>query len=106
MAQEEDRHADHLEAEDQWDLETPVEHEKARAPRALVSVSFRPEDLEIVATAAEGAGTPLSTFIREAALERARSSSSPIVSVVTAHGPSTGTQSVTDASVEVVARVV
>ncbi len=57
MAQEEERHADHLEDETQWDLETPVEHEKARTPRALVSVSFRPEDLEIVATAAEGAGT-------------------------------------------------
>ena len=106
MAQEEDRRVDRLEAEDQWDMETPVEHEKARAPRALVSVSFRPEDLEIVATAAEGAGTPLSTFIRAAALAHARSSSSPIVSVLTAQGPSTGTQSVTDASFEVTTRVV
>jgi hypothetical protein len=41
-------------------------------PRAIVSVPFEREDFEVVDKAAEKAGVPLSRFIREATMRRAK----------------------------------
>ena len=61
-----------LQNEDEWDFEHA---ERARAPRsrrAIVSVGFRPTEFAVVAAAAERRDQPVSQFIRQAALDRAR----------------------------------
>ena len=78
-----DQRAEALEAEDAWDLGKQVPHKKASAGRAIVSVAFAPQDLAVVLEAAEVAGKRLSTFVREAALARARYMTSSIISAST-----------------------
>lgn len=56
-----------------WDYERAERHPGSKQARAVVSVAFRREDFETVATAAEGASMRLSEFIRSAALEKATS---------------------------------
>ncbi len=58
------RHRDEIEGE-----EVPVEH--ASEVRAVVSVRFARTELDQIAAAAEAAGQPLSTYIRNAALAAA-----------------------------------
>jgi hypothetical protein len=61
-----------LQAEDEWDFETAERQQAPRSRRAVVSVGFRPAEFAVVAAAAETRDQPLSQFIREAALTRAR----------------------------------
>ena len=55
---------------DDFDLEN-AELRSGKPARAVVSVSLPRKDFEAIAKAAEQAGLPVSTFIRQAALEKA-----------------------------------
>jgi hypothetical protein len=61
-----------LQDEDEWDFETAERQRAPRGRRAIVSVGIRPAEFSIVAAAAEQRDQPLSQFIREAAVDRAR----------------------------------
>lgn len=61
-----------LQNDDEWDFEAAVTQHAPRNRRAVVSVGFRPDEFAQVATAARDNDQPVSQFIREAALNRAR----------------------------------
>jgi hypothetical protein len=61
-----------LQDEDEWDFETAERQRAPRGRRTIVSVGFKPAEFSVVAAAAEQHDRPLSQFIREAAIERAR----------------------------------
>lgn len=84
---------DPIESEDQWDLETPVPHEKPR--RALVSVSFNGVEMALVAQAAAREQMKLSTYIKEAALV---SSERTLSSVTVINTSESGTSAGVEAS--------
>ena len=54
-----------------WDDDSAELHPAVKNPRAVVSVSFAQDDLRKVSEFARAQGKKVSTFIREAALERA-----------------------------------
>jgi hypothetical protein len=56
-----------------WAMEDATLHPPVKSPRSVVSVSFGSDDLAIVANAAREAGMKTSEFIRNAAVEQARS---------------------------------
>lgn len=76
-------------AQDDWNLERREKRESTRRPRAVVSVAFSREDLELVEMCASKLGKKLSEFIREASLARARVPE-PIRPVVTFGGMASG----------------
>jgi uncharacterized protein (DUF1778 family) len=57
---------------DEWDVEAGERQRAPRGNRAIVSVGFKTADFTLVSEAAEKRDQPLSQFIREAALDRAR----------------------------------
>lgn len=61
-----------LEDEQTWDWESGRHVRPLRRARPIVSVSFRPGEFQQVAEGAEHLDMPVSTFIRQAALEKAR----------------------------------
>jgi hypothetical protein len=61
-----------LEDESEWDFESAERVRAPRGNRAVVSVGFKTAEFTLVSAAAEKRGQPLSRFIREAALDRAR----------------------------------
>jgi hypothetical protein len=61
-----------LEDEGEWDFSTAESRRAPRGNRAIVSVGFRTDDFTLVAEAARNKDQPISQFIREAALDRAR----------------------------------
>jgi len=61
-----------LKDEDEWDFEAAERQRAPRGRRAIVSVGFKPADFALVSEAAERRDRPLSQFIREAAIDRAR----------------------------------
>src|SRR2546430_1702203 len=61
-----------LQDEDEWDFEAAETQQAPRNRRAIVSVGFRPDDFALVAAAARSKDQPVSQFIREAAVNRAR----------------------------------
>ncbi len=61
-----------LEDEDEWDFATAESRRAPRGNRAVVSVGFRTDDFTLVAEAARNKDQPISQFIREAALDKAR----------------------------------
>jgi hypothetical protein len=61
-----------LQDEDEWDFESAERQRAPRGRRAIVSVGFRQTDFALVSEAAEKRDQPVSQFIREAALDRAR----------------------------------
>jgi len=61
-----------LQNDDEWDFESAVRQRSPRSHRAVVSVGFKTADFTLVAEAARKRDQPLSQFIREAALDRAR----------------------------------
>jgi hypothetical protein len=62
-----------LEDEDEWDFATAQPQRAPRGNRAVVSVGFRTDDFTLVAEAARSKDQPISQFIREAAVSKARS---------------------------------
>lgn len=68
-----------LQDEDEWDFEAAERQRTPRGRRAVVSVGFKPADFALVAAAAEKRDQPVSQFIREAALGRARERSAQTV---------------------------
>jgi hypothetical protein len=56
---------------DTWDDESAVVCPPVKNPRAIVSVPFTVNELRQVSEGARGRGLRMTTFIREAALERA-----------------------------------
>jgi hypothetical protein len=56
---------------DTWDDESAVVCPPVKNPRAIVSVPFTVDELRQVSEGARGRGLRMTTFIREAALERA-----------------------------------
>ena len=78
MAEEE------LQNEDMWDFEGAEARPPVRGRRAIVSVSFTPEDFRRVSEAARDAGMRLSEYIRIAALNGIGiNTSRPVVSAGT-----------------------
>jgi uncharacterized protein (DUF1778 family) len=61
-----------LQDDDEWDFESAQTQQPAPNRRAVVSVSFRPDDFTLVAEAARRNNQLISQFIREAALIRVR----------------------------------
>lgn len=61
-----------LQDEDEWDFGAAVRQRPPRGRRAVVSVGFKTEDFSRVAAAARQRDVPVSQFIRQAALDRAR----------------------------------
>lgn len=61
-----------LQDESEWDFESAERVRVPRGNRAVVSVGFKTAEFTLVSAAAERRDQPLSRFIREAALERAR----------------------------------
>jgi len=61
-----------LQNDDEWDVEAGERQRAPRGNRAIVSVGFKTADFTVVSEAAERRDQPLSQFIREAALGRAR----------------------------------
>ena len=61
-----------LEHEDEWDFESAERIRVPKGNRAIVSVGFKTPDFTLVAEAARKRDQPISQFIREAALDRAR----------------------------------
>jgi hypothetical protein len=61
-----------LQDESEWDFESAERVRIPRGNRAVVSVGFKTAEFTRVSAAAEKLNQPLSRFIREAALERAR----------------------------------
>ena len=94
MTQTNDRN-DQPESEGQWDMENPVVHEKPR--RALVSVSFNNSEMLLVSAAAAHEQSKLSTYIKEAALDRAQHSLAT-VTVMNASVSGTGNQQSAESS--------
>src|SRR5687768_4079447 len=56
----------------EWDFESAERVRVPRGNRAVVSVGFKTAEFTLVSAAAEKRDEPLSRFIREAALDRAR----------------------------------
>ena len=77
-----------LEDPDAWDLENLEPAVRTRSPRAVVSVAFNAVDFDRLAAAVERSGKKLSTFIREAAMERA--SPSPKTTTFESFGGTSG----------------
>lgn len=63
---------DALENPENWDFERAEERQPSRSARAVVSVAFPRDDFTIVSEAARESGKKLSEFVREAAVDRAR----------------------------------
>ena len=63
-----DRQLKELEKEDNWDYEHAQRRPGHKKGRAVVSVAFSRGDFEEVASQAERAGKPVSTFIRDVVL--------------------------------------
>jgi hypothetical protein len=63
-----------LHDKDQWDFDNAQQLPPERRPRAIVSVAFSAADFAVVSMAAEAAGMRVSTFIRDAAITKARRS--------------------------------
>jgi hypothetical protein len=61
-----------LQDESEWDWEAAERVRVPRGNRAVVSVGFKSSDFALVAAAARKRDQPLSQFIREAAVDRAR----------------------------------
>ena len=89
-----------VEAEETWDLETPVAHGTPRRPRAVVSVPLQPDEFSAISEAASRAGKKLSVFIRSAALDRTRQVSEAHISVFVTHGSSQQLLAAGDTQVE------
>lgn len=70
IAPERSKDAD-LENPDNWDFARAERRPGTKQGRAVISVAFPREELEIIAEAAEQRATTVSAFIREAALEKA-----------------------------------
>ena len=60
-----------LESAEEWDLENAELVRPEKKARAVVSVAFSRADHDRVAKSAEELGTKISTYIRQAALEKA-----------------------------------
>ena len=89
-----------VEAEEAWDLETPVAHQTPRRPRAVVSVPLRPDEFSAISEAASSVGEKLSVFMRSAALDRTRQVSEAHISVFVTHSSSQQLLSTGDPQVE------
>ena len=64
---------DELEKEDTWDFGRSQRRRPVKNPRSIVSVAFSADEFQLVVACAEREGKRTSQFIREAALEGARS---------------------------------
>ena len=70
-----------LQDEDEWDFESAERQRAPRGRRAIVSVGFKPADFALVTMAAEKRDQPISQFIREAAVDRARGRDAQVAAV-------------------------
>ena len=61
-----------LQDEGEWDFDAAERQQPVRGRRTVVSVGFRPREFAQVAEAARKRDQPLSQFIREAAVDRAK----------------------------------
>lgn len=65
-----------LQNPDNWDLESAeVVKPESKPSRAVFSVAFPRDDMDVVSSAARNLGVTTSAFIREAAVEKARGES-------------------------------
>ena len=65
-----DKRLKELEKEENWDYEHAQRRPGHKKARAVVSVAFPRDDFDEVASQAERAGKPVSTFIRDVVLRR------------------------------------
>jgi uncharacterized protein (DUF1778 family) len=70
-----------LQNDDEWDFESAERQRAPRGHRAVVSVGFKTADFTLVAEAARKRDQPLSQFIREAAVDRARGRDAQVTAV-------------------------
>jgi hypothetical protein len=70
-----------LQDESEWDFEAAERQRAPRGRRAIVSVGFKPADFALVTAAAEKRDQPVSQFIREAAIDRARGQNVSVTSL-------------------------
>lgn len=89
---------DILQDEETWDFSSAEVQRAPRGRRSVVSVSFRPEELQAVAAAARAQHRPISQFIRDAVLGRIQPAASSKAYV------QTGADIVDDASAMAVRR--
>ena len=66
-------------SEDDWDLETAERRPGSRHRSVVVSVRLTRDDFDSISRNAEAAGTPTSTFLRNAALEKVEGKHEPSV---------------------------
>ena len=81
-----------LQDDSEWDFEAGERQRAPRGHRAVVSVGFKTADFTLVSEAARERDQPVSQFIREAALDRARERAAQTVShgtitIRTSHSP-------------------
>jgi hypothetical protein len=77
-----------LESESEWDYDSAQRVAPVRKARAVVSVAFGRDDLEIVAADAQRLGLKLSAYIRTASIDKA--SRNPHVTSIRWFGATTG----------------
>lgn len=81
-----------LQDESEWDFEAGERQRAPRGHRAVVSVGFKTADFTLVSEAARKLDQPLSQFIREAAIDRARGqdavAATPRIHSINVHGES------------------
>ncbi len=63
--------AENLESPEEWDYERAERISPQKKARAVVSVAFSREDLELIGDYAERLGQKTSAYIRQAAIEKA-----------------------------------
>lgn len=81
-----------LQNPENWDYDKAVVMEAIKRPRAVVSVSFSADDLDVVSEAAAKSGMKTSEYIRKAALDEA--AGKPETATLELQGTSGGSYSV------------
>jgi hypothetical protein len=90
--QDADYYQAHKDDPEEWGEPKPVEKPRKRRLAAMISVRFTPEEEDEIRQAAQSKGESVSQFIRETALQQARSSSrkAPAVPISALSSTSTG----------------